>query len=132
MYGEVYVPYTPIGGSNMSRMSNDTGLSGSSGYTTEDGTAIGTHVSWKLPGGIVSKQNWGYLFDTNKTYFDDDVNTHIAELGLDEMQATQQINQWVYDYVHQVLTADKDNLFYDWENFKATYTGCIAVDGVRL
>ncbi|WP_415967766.1 hypothetical protein [Faecalitalea cylindroides] len=129
MQGEVYVQYTPIGGMNMSRIASDPNLTGSSGHFDQGGAPIGTHVSWTLPGGINGHQNWGYLTGRdNGVVYDDSVEELIV--GMDDMQATQYINNLVYDYVHDILVND-DNLpeGYDWGAFKNYFTGCIMIDG---
>lgn len=126
MYGEVYVQYTPIGGNNMSRsmMRNDTGLTGSSGKF-EDDVPYGVHVSWSLPGGINNHNTWGFLIDRNKIYTDEDVQGMIT--GLSDEEATQRINNIVYDYVHRVLNYDGQDPNYDWGAFKNYFSGCVTV-----
>ena len=126
MYGEVYVQYTPIGGNNLSRsaMNNDTGLSGSSGKF-DDNVPYGVHVAWSLPGGITQHNTWGYLFDRNKLYSDDDVQSRIN--GMSEDEAIQKINDLVYDYVHRVLNYDGQDPEYDWGAFKNYFSGCVTV-----
>ena len=132
MQGEVYVTYTPIGGRNMSRMANDTELTGSSGHFDQGGAPIGTHVSWTLPGGINKHNTWGYLLGRDQgIIYDERVQELIATM--DEVTAIQHINQMVYDYVHNILIND-DNLpeGYDWGAFKNYFTGCIVIDGTPV
>lgn len=63
MYGEVQVPYTNIGGSNMRSAAALYNLSGSTeepAIDEETATTIG--VRWSLPGGIVNGGSGGYSF----------------------------------------------------------------------
>lgn len=125
MQGEVYVPYTPIGGSNMSRMANnDSAITGSSGGYDSDGDAVGTHVSWKYPGGITGAGHWGYLINRGDIYYDKDIESLLAQHNIEgENNIINFINETVAEYVARILNNDGEP-GYDYTAFKDAFPGC--------
>lgn len=122
MYGEVYVPYTPIGGSNMSRMANDVDINGT-GTDYDGGATPWVRVYWQLPGGILGKNSWGKIFNAHgvQDYSDQDIYDRLKEDNIiDESSQVEYINQLVYDYVH-ILVTDPG---VSWDDFKEQFPGC--------
>lgn len=124
MYGEVYVPYTPISGRTMSRMSNNDGtITGSSGRFDSDGTATGTHVSWEYPGGISGAGHWGYLVNRNEVFRDENMEILLEDEKIEEGNTVAFINELVGAYVTRVLNNDGED-GYDYTAFRQAFPGC--------
>lgn len=120
MYGEVYVPYTPIGGNNMSRMASNNGTISGSSQNPESGIDQQIVVTWVLPGGISGKGDWHYLLSTDQLSTDDDIRTYLETKGLtDEQAQVNEINIRLFNYVTDLLHA------YSFDNFHKQYDSCI-------
>lgn len=123
MQGEVCVPYTPIGGNNMSRMAEPT-ISGSSQDPT-GGSDQWIYVRWTLPGGISGKYlGWMHMLGIDKEYTDEDVNTYLEQKGITEdVNKINEINTLLYNYVHNMLFPTSPE--YDYLEFYSRYQSCI-------
>lgn len=124
MQGEVYVPYTPIGGSNMSRMAEPR-ISGSS-QDIAGGSPQEHIVRWVLPGGIVGV-DWHNILGSDTGNTDEDVQAYVqSKVGEDQIAQTSFINQRLYDHVHTILT-NAGQPGYSWDQFNLKYRphGCI-------
>ena len=81
MQGQVFVPYTGIGGFNMNTGASTFSIGGSSGDNPGGGSGVVFNVAWSLPGGITgvsySGQGlWGYVLvprNKDSTYVVDDM-----------------------------------------------------------
>lgn len=121
MQGEVYIPYTPIGGSNMSRMAEPT-ISGSS-QDIEGGSPQEYVVLWVLPGGI-SGYDWSFILGhPGETFTDEQVLDYARRYGEDEISQTNAINQLLYNHVHEILDKAGHVPGYSWDAFNGTYGG---------
>lgn len=144
MQGQVYVPYTGIGGANMNSKIMTLELGGSS-LDIEDATQRTFNVTWTLPGGIQSIKTsgsyqggeWGYLLwtkDSNPTAAtDQDVVDDIKSkfpgsqfdaaynLITEEYSASIEayINNLLYHYVNRALTIQDGS---SWDEFYGYYS----------
>ena len=141
MEGNVFVPYTGIGGSNMNNGIMTLDLSGSSA-SADDATSRTINVLWTLPGGITnikSRQDtyqggeWGYMLtpisEGGQVVLDEDVvewvKTQVPGAQFDsqnnlttlecEAAVEQAINNKLYSYVGRALEGEGDS---SWENFR--------------
>lgn len=150
MQGEVYVPYTQIGGTNMDSGIMMANIGGSSGqYDRETGELISTvSVRWNLPGGIINKTDgtinptdgtvdglWGYLVsiagkDGAHICHDSDVIQHLEAEGINDPinnpNSVDILNKWIREYVSRVLAHSVDGGHYDYNRFKSVFEGCLA------
>ena len=127
MQGEVNVPYTPIGGSNMSRMAEPR-ISGSS-QPSDGGASTWLSVRWSLPGGIVDKGSWYYLegqhpgpYTTDNAVYEI-LNQNGLSAASDEEKETF-INHYLYDAVSKFLHGSTYPAYGGWDEFERTYIGC--------
>ena len=141
MQGQVFVPYTGIGGFNMNTGIMPMAIGGSS--ASADAAASRTiNVLWTLPGGISNIKNrgqntyqggeWGYLFtpkaDEGLVVHDEDViswvKTQVPGSDFDDngelitmeyqAQVEQAINNKLYEYVGRALKGQGES---SWDNF---------------
>lgn len=149
MNGEVYVPYTGIGGSNMNSGIMLLDLSGSSNPgvdSGQEGTDI--NVFWSYPGGITNqKMNgdgfWAYAvqsqtvdpnYDTDKTIKDwlmgnitgtsYNITTHFTEEQIEneDPNIIPAINELIYSYITRLLNNTGSSMD-DFKNYFLN-TGC--------
>lgn len=144
MQGQVYVPYTGIGGTNMNSGIMTLGLGGSS-LDIENATQRTFNVTWTLPGGIQNIKNsgayeggeWGYMLwtkDVNpNTVTDEDVVKDIianvpgssfdSEFNLETEQHAASIESYInnllYNYVNRALTVQGGS---SWDAFYKYYS----------
>lgn len=144
MQGEVTVPYTSIGGTNMDSGIMMANLGGSSGqYDRETGELISTvSVRWNLPGGIVNSTDgtttdglWGYLVtsmaDQNSHIcYDSCVIQHLKDYGIEDpindYRSVSILNGWIRSYVTRILSNDGLDKYHDYTTFQQTFVGCLA------
>ena len=135
MQGEVFVEYTPIGGSNINSRITTYDISGS---TFPPGSSTGMiNVKWTYPGGITDTTYsgeglWGYLFQSHTEggvlVYDHDLEAYLDEKQLTETEAIRtEINNLVRSYVTRVLMyhpgADEYET-YGWIAFQNTFVSC--------
>lgn len=150
MYGEVYVPYTGIGGTNLDSGIMAAGVTGSSdGSTVEGERPLGYNISWSLPGGITNGGGgeggeWAYLLwrpsDNPNTVTTQDLILNLQKLYpsaefdasgnlLTEeyaMQIRETINNMVWEYADRILgNAGLEGSDYSWDNFHKYFVSCI-------
>lgn len=153
MYGEVYAPYTGIGGINM----DSEIMPMVSGSTMPDvrpgGTGTGVNISWEYPGGI-SKQTpggigWGYAVSRRVTDHignnDEDIKSWLMgtfpdprtvyptpvftedEVTNEDPRITEEINRLLKAYLSELLTPGTDG---DYTEFikDENYGKCVYVN----
>lgn len=144
MYGEVYVEYTGIGGTNLDSGIMTADITGSSADAS--GSEQRTiNITWSLPGGITNRKNrgeyqgaeWGYLFGNRMDVQDEDVVARIqlenSNIAFDsdynlmnpvyESEVESMINNWVYDYAGRALHGQGS----DWGDFRNYFGDGICV-----
>ncbi len=151
MQGEVTVPYTSIGGTNMDSGIMMANLSGSSApgiVESEFGTTL--NVRWIFPGGISGQApggvGWGYALGNGIQTTDDLIKQWLMGVytGTRELVETPQktytedqiadedvgivaeINRLMEKYAHDVMTIH-DNPTLDYHEFSQMYSGCVIV-----
>lgn len=146
MEGQVFVPYTGIGGFNM-----DVGIMPMSlyGSTTpgviEDNDGTTVNAVWVFPGGIVNKApggyGWGYAVRTDTLCTDEEIKQWLkgeltSDRGSDMVPSTiyadeditaelptiaDDINKLIKRYVHDILEKG------DYNRFRDNYSGCVVM-----
>lgn len=124
MQGEVRVPYSGIGGTNLHSDIMTMGLAGSSQDSELTGGRDQTwNILWSLPGGITNIRNrpgyqggeWGYLFGaaaTTGVVTDETLIVHLQEkYGTDVIDNSGNILQPSYE---SVIQAYINNLVYEY------------------
>lgn len=150
--GEVTVPYTPIGGSNMDYGIMPLAVTGSSNQVPDDeggSTNLGFMVSWTLPGGINNVSNgnvhngmaWGYILgrdvQNQQPYSDNDFKDYLMEKGYaftDDFELENSalkdslinfINDLVTSYFRRVQMNSGLEEGYDWNTMNIYYNTCM-------
>lgn len=130
MYGEVVVPYTPIGGMNMARSASDGSLSGTGQPETGGGDRQNVYVSWRLPGGIVGTNSWDELYGSDEDVWDLLIANGYATADHvinNEPAAVSLINSKIFDYISVVLNDDIEHIgMYLPPNRGGKYSVCTA------
>lgn len=153
MEGQVFVPYTGIGGANLNGGLMTMGMTGSSDQGTDPvGNPVDLMftVSWQLPGGIVSrgtyneKAAWGYILGrgngehkTKGPFSDEDFCTYLTNTysyvfdlsynptNVDKHVVEDTINDLVGSYLYRVLVNDSLVEGYDFTAFRKEYGTCM-------
>lgn len=144
MQGEVYVPYTEIGGVNVDSGIMTMNITGSSQDSDLTGGRDQTwNILWSFPGGITNIRNrteyrggeWGYLFGTATTtsvVTDEMLIAHLqGKFGVNvidtagnvldpaqESAIQSYINNLVYDYTSRAMQGLGD---LSWDKFRDYY-----------
>lgn len=139
MEGEVYIPYTPIGGRNMSNGMMTLDLVGST-YPPESSVPGMINVKWVYPGGIILKTDageglWGYMLSAysegGSIAHDSDVTKYLEEHGINgEAEQQAEINTLVRTYVTRVMAYEPPEGLedqYGYIAFQRTFRGCWSV-----
>lgn len=145
MQGEVLVPYTGIGGTNMDSGIMTMDLTGSTNPGPENVSGSTVNARWAYPGGIISKGlsgkiAWGYALQPGVVCTDDDIkkwltnqlvatranvipshNFSVEDLDdpLKENEIKDAITKMLEQYVHDVLFNG------DYNRFRDYYEGCV-------
>lgn len=142
MQGDVFVPYTGISGNNIENGIMTLDLVGSTNPGEENQTGTTVNVRWTYPGGIISKNSWGYLLNAsgNTTVCtDEDVRKWIigekpseransippsCEYTIEDIETgnsnlLSDLNELMSRYMHDVLLAGQYN------EFREYYAGCV-------
>lgn len=142
MQGDVYVPYSGIGGNNMDNgiAMLDLGGSTSPGEESQSGTTV--NVRWTYPGGIISKNSWGYLLNAKgdtTICLDEDVYKWIIgeeqsqrensippssnytddDIASGNVNLVNDINELIRRYMNDILRVGQ------YESFRQYYEGCV-------
>lgn len=152
MYGEVYVPYTGIGGTNLDSGIMAADVTGSSAEGTEGQTRPSYNVSWSLPGGITNGTGgqggeWGYIFqamvDGGSVVGDAEMLDHLQSMTLvswdgenpnsvvlnDETGIRTEINVLLNKYVRRLMqysTSNPGDTSMGMTRFLQEFQGCVS------
>lgn len=149
MQGQVFVPYTGIGGFNMDTGIIPFSLTGSSNPGVDSGQqGTDINVFWSLPGGLINqiyngKSMWAYTVQSqtvDPTYDTDEdiykwlrgeligtsynLTTHFSQEQIDEENPgiVSAVNELVYQYIARLLNSTDSSM----DDFKRYFldTGC--------